>query len=475
MKRKLYVTNYWLLIALLFCFQSCKDNWWDEPAGGQEIPLPKVDVAFAFVKDPTMGKDNNKYHIISSNMAIDGITYTKGLVQRTTSDLVNIDELNDANAYVLTDVLDNWASARMARLDPNVVVANIKIGQPCLVKVENEWRLYYSVSAGSKASTIGYATASSLDGPWTDKGEILYSARNATYCAYAPSVCASPDGSKLYMVFGNSVEGIYGVELNKSDSKPVGSPVQLINRTEAVSCTNPELFYYNGYYHIIFTHFLNDLYLNCHVLSASPLANYKDFSGRAGLNINAFWNITRVMTNYALFGDGQPVWSAVSGVSVYQENGKFFCLNDATIEGTSIPQLQIHEMHWIEDARRNSARNFPVPAIAPERFGGEVSGEVVEADIPGIWHYGTLWGHVVSGINDPMVFKADKTYDGGIWDYNPTSHILMLTSAEWGGEKIFIYLSKNKLLGNVGATKIVGSGHNDTFGDFPGAWMIKEN
>ncbi len=475
MKTNLLPTIRCWVLLLVLLGSACKDNWWDDPAGGQEIPLPRIDVSFAYVQEPSMARENGRYYIWSTNMAIEGLTYKRGLIQRSSADLVTVDELNDNNAYVLDGVIDSWAAARMKKLDPNVVAANVRIGQPCIIKIDNVWHLYYSVSAGGKASTIGYATASSLNGPWEDHGEVVYSARNSAYCAYGPSVCASPDGAHLYMTFGNSIEGIYGVEIEKATSKPIGTPVQLVNRTEAVPCTNAELLYYKGYYHILFTHFNGDLYLGCHVLSANPLSGYKDFSGRNALGINAFWNLTRVMSNYQLFGEGQPAWVKVGGMSVFQENGRFLLLNSATVDGSLVPQLQIHEMHWIEDARRNAARNLPVPAISPERYGGEPSGDIVEADIPGNWHYGTIWGHVLSGINDPMLFKADKTYDGGTWDYNPTTHILMLTSAEWGGEKVFIYLSRNKILGGNGAATIVGSGHNDTFGDFPGAWMKKVN
>jgi len=451
-----------------------KENGFDEPAGNQKLPPPKVDASFLSVSDPTLGKEGDFYYIVSSNAAIEGIDYAKGLLIRKTSNLYEFEPMTTANGYILNDVLEGWAIARLKALDGTINADLIKIGQPCLRKINDEWRLYYSVSAGGKTSVIGYASAATPEGPWTDEGEILSSSNTSPFAANSPSVTLSSDNSKLYMAFGNSGEGIFAVEINLTTNQPIGTPVKIASRADInVISTSPELFYHDGYYHLMFTHYWDDRPLTCHVLSADPLSGYKDISGRNAVGIVDPWALTRVMTNFKIAGE--TAWEGVGGLGVYKDGNKFFVVHHATAAGVPAPILHIREMNWIKDPRRATGATLPFPTISPERYAGEVENNITAADIAGTIYYGTLWGHVLSGVDYGMTFNANGTYNGGTWDFDPSSKILRLISSEWGGEKVYVYLIKSKVLDKPDATVIVGAGINDTFGDFPGVWMKKAN
>ena len=52
---------------------------------------------------------------------------------------------------------------------------------PYVMKVGNEYRLYYSLSSAvSRLSVIGLATATSPEGPWTEKGLAVTSKNDPT-------------------------------------------------------------------------------------------------------------------------------------------------------------------------------------------------------------------------------------------------------------------------------------------------------
>ncbi|HEY8935207.1 MAG TPA: family 43 glycosylhydrolase [Cyclobacteriaceae bacterium] len=83
---------------------------------------------------------------------------------------------------------------------------------PEVVYVNSQYRLYYSCSTfGSKNSCIGLATASSLTGPWTDQGVVVYSNSSTSENAIDPAIYA---GS--YLVYGSFFGGIRLAEISST-------------------------------------------------------------------------------------------------------------------------------------------------------------------------------------------------------------------------------------------------------------------
>ncbi len=470
---KLFKESFLFLIVVLFMgFWSCQE--WDKidpPAGNQKNDPPTVDPSYSGCSDPTIGKEGNTYYIISSNAEISGIVYNKGLVLRTTGNLVDM-VMTDETAYVLNDVITNWAGARILALDPSINLQNVIISHPNLKRVGSQWRLYYTVHANTKTSLIGYAVKQNLaEGQWEDRGEVLSSTPTSNFKASNPSFCESPDGTKHYLAYGNGPDGVHIIELSTSTGLPVGSSTAIANRIDGTGAANPELFYYGGYYHLLFTTYQGAFPLTGHAVSVTPVGPYRDVANRSVSAIPNFWNVTRVITNHT-HANG-VTWEKVDGMGILQDGVNNFIVHHATT-GTSGPTLHIRKMEWLMDSRRVTGTLIPVPCISPERYAQNLANDVSIADIPGVWHYGTLWGHVISGINYTMTFNADGTYNGGSWDYNPSTKILHLVSREWGNEHIYVYLSKGNDWTNDKAITIVGAGINDSFGDYPGVWMKKQ-
>lgn len=113
---------------------------------------------------------------------------------------------------------------------------------PEVYNYNGQYRLYYSCSTfGSKNSCIGLATASSLSGPWTDQGVVVYSNSSTSENAIDPAIYA---GS--YLVYGSFFGGIRLAEIS-STGKPRNS-----TRTALASgdCEAPYIVKNGSYYYL---------------------------------------------------------------------------------------------------------------------------------------------------------------------------------------------------------------------------------
>src|SRR5699024_3146568 len=90
------------------------------------------------------------------------------------------------------------------------------IWAPYVLKVNDEYRLYYSLSSSTpRLSVIGLAVASSLEGPWTQRGLVVESLNDNSVQTNAidPSVVVTPSGEE-YMYYGSAWDGIYVLKLD---------------------------------------------------------------------------------------------------------------------------------------------------------------------------------------------------------------------------------------------------------------------
>lgn len=103
---------------------------------------------------------------------------------------------------------------------------------PDVIKLENRWCVYYSVSAfGKNTSAIGMTSRYELGpgtekDPWEDQGMVISSKRGDKFNAIDPAVIQ--DGPKLWMSFGSFWDGIMLIELDPAtglrkdaDEKPI--------------------------------------------------------------------------------------------------------------------------------------------------------------------------------------------------------------------------------------------------------------
>jgi len=113
---------------------------------------------------------------------------------------------------------------------------------PEVVKIGSTYYCYYSCAGNGAAAAIGLATATNLNGPWTDKGMIV-----AANNAIDPSILI--DGSNMYMAYGNWQSGIDLIQLNPGTGLRQGT-----SRWDIVAgqVEAPYIMKRNNYYYMFF-------------------------------------------------------------------------------------------------------------------------------------------------------------------------------------------------------------------------------
>ncbi|MCB0636222.1 MAG: arabinan endo-1,5-alpha-L-arabinosidase, partial [Lewinella sp.] len=114
-----------------------------------------------------------------------------------------------------------WAFPGLPTMGSNFIAQNggepfNSLWAPYIMKVGDEYRLYYSLSSPTpRLSCIGLATASTPKGPFRERGLVVTSLANGAVQTNAidPTVIVGEDGSH-WMYYGSAWDGIYKLELN---------------------------------------------------------------------------------------------------------------------------------------------------------------------------------------------------------------------------------------------------------------------
>lgn len=121
--------------------------------------------------------------------------------------------------------------------------------------VDGTYYMYYASSTlGSRDSTIGVATSTTLEADsWTDHGEIGVTSSSSTpYNAIDPNWITI--GSTPYLQFGSYWQGLYQVEMTDSLSASSSTPTNLAYNASGNHAIEASYLYeYGGYYYLTFS------------------------------------------------------------------------------------------------------------------------------------------------------------------------------------------------------------------------------
>jgi arabinan endo-1,5-alpha-L-arabinosidase len=378
------------------------------------------------VHDPTVYKDGDYYYMYNTDVAL-GLTAVSGCMKRRSKDLVNWEFLGRA----FPDVPQ---SAKNFFLPYNPSYTNSGIWAPFLTKYKNEFRLYYSAPGGlanQNLAFLGYATSSSANGPWTDKGKITGSVPGDTINAIDPTVVVDRITGRHWMAYGSYQNGIYVVELDSTSGglKTTGDRgIKIAGRNGGrnAAIEGPEINYRNGWYYLFVSYdWLEDFY-NVRVgRSRNPNGPYLDFNG----------------VNMALYSDNVPMieapyqfnnhegWQGTGHCSVYNDNGTYYIFNQAR-PSTSIYNMDLHvrKMYWINDW----------PVLSPERYAGVPQCTITADSLVGKWEnleliYSKVLAHSTS---TTIELSSNRTIDNNAlntWSLQDSTLALSFNS----GQKIY--------------------------------------
>lgn len=347
-------------------------------------PLSKRNLwGAANVHDPSIIKVDSFYYVYSTDayyhkegVEFNDVDTTMGQIPiRRSKDLVNWEFVG----WALKEI-PSVAIEHVHRFSDNKGADNI--WAPYILKVDNIFRLYYSVSCfGTNASVIGLAESASPAGPWTDKGIVTKTDPSSVMNAIDPSVITDASNGRMWMHYGSYFGGLFCVELNPSTGLPLidGDQGHLIaTRADKKNriIEAPEIVYnpvFKKYYLFVSYDPLFTFY-NIRVgRSDSPEGPFFDFFGN---NMADSTNNFPILTHSYMF-DNHLGWSGNGHCSVFSDEGQFYMLHQGRLAPENLMMvMHVRQMKWLSSGW---------PVVSPERFVGNNDKPVVSEEIAGEW------------------------------------------------------------------------------------------
>ncbi|MCP9236208.1 arabinan endo-1,5-alpha-L-arabinosidase [Lewinella sp. JB7] len=272
---------------------------------------------------------------------------------------------------------------------------------PYILKVGEEYRLYYSLSSSTpRLSVIGLATANSPRGPFVEQGLAVTSLDDATVQTNAidPTVIVAPDGAH-YMYYGSAWDGIYRLELDPATGlakRANDKGVRVAQRGFTGNRVNgniegPEIIYnpeFDQYYLFLSYDWLQTKY-NVRVgRSDHAEGPFFDITGR-NMNEEAD-DLPMILAPYRF--DGHGGWQGVSHPGVFKKGDTFYIGHQGRPGVNSFFMvMHVRQLFWTEDGW---------PLVSPERFAAETESPVAADELTGPWEAIVFDYRVVPGYAD---------------------------------------------------------------------------
>lgn len=307
-------------------------------SGQRKRPGWTFDAQNPDVHDPVMAKEDGVYYMFTTGMGI-------GMMSST-----DLKEWKQEKAPL--DPIPAWASELVPAYRGHTWA-------PDIIKVGDNWYLYYSCSTfGKNISAIGVATNKTLnpnspDYKWTDLGMVIRSQPGINdWNAIDPNVVIDENGTP-WMTFGSFWDGIQLVQLADDMKTIIGEPVTIARRRPAESVAHgnetantnaieaPFLVYHDGWYY---------LFVSYDFCCKGLASNYKTAVGRSksitGPYVDEEGNAMTECGGEVLVASS-PEYSGVGHCSVYNYDGKWYFVAhgyDKRERGAS--KLFLRELHW---------------------------------------------------------------------------------------------------------------------------------
>ncbi len=254
---------------------------------------------------------------------------------------------------------------------------------PDIVKVGNEYRLYYCLSRfGSSQSYIGFLVGKSPAGTFKAGAGVVSSndPREDRDGPNALDPCVFTDQKdKQWMVYGSFFGGIYVMRLDDDGEARSHGFGERVAYRQGPALEGPYVIYnpeLKQYFLFVSYDKLDSTY-NVRVGRAqNPDGPYKDFNGKnmAGNEDN----IPKILNSYAF--ENHSGWIGPGHNSVVRDGGNYFLLHHARVEVNGFKQVHTH-------VRKMVFTDEGWPVVSPERYAGEQEQPIPETELLGNWEY----------------------------------------------------------------------------------------
>jgi arabinan endo-1,5-alpha-L-arabinosidase len=431
----------------------------------------------ANVHDPSVVKDGDYYYMYQTDASYGNAHVGYGhYPYRRSKDLVNWEFMGTVFSKAPTWIKDSLNSIR-AKMDPPLLPLenpNYGFWAPHITKVEDKFRLYYSVvvtnpivgndpnTSWTERAFIGLAETNDLSsGNWEDKGMVISSIADGVedyqrdgsndwsgyfkFNAIDPSFVITPEG-KQWLIYGSWHSGIAAVEVDPETGKPyklekledygeriAGRGNININRWQGLEA--PEIIYNpeTDYYYLFLAYDELSVAYNTRVARSRNVTG--PYVGIDGANVSEGAEAFPILTHPYKF-DGHTGWVGISHPSVFQNpnTGEWFYSSQGRLPkdvpginaSNAVMMGHVREIYWTQDGW---------PVVAPERFAGVPDVKVTEEDIEGHWEEITLgYQYATMQTSYDVVFKPDHTLGGslsGNWSFDPASQVLTVNGNQY--------------------------------------------
>jgi len=394
------------------------------------------------VHDPSIKKFGDYYYSYSTDVGY-GITVRSGIQIRKSKDLVEWTFVGWA--------FDNLPAMGAAYISGQGGTPFNSLWAPYIMKVGNEYRLYYSLSSAvSRLSVIGLATATAPEGPWTEKGLVVTSKNEPTLQTNAidPTVVVTPAGEH-WMYYGSAYDGIYVLKLSPSTglastSSDKGTRIAQRGFTGTTINGNIEgadVIYneaLNKYFIFIAYDWLETKY-NVRVgRGDNPQGPFYDFNN---VNINTVQDHGPMIIAPYQF-QGHSGWQGTAHCTVFKDDAGQYYMAHQGRPGVDrfFMDMHVRKIFW-------TANGWPV--VSPERYAWEDNATVVQDSVVGQWERIKFNYTVVPGfaneqtspdfqVSSILTINAGGTINSneGTWTY--TAPWLQINWSTGSIEKLFV-------------------------------------
>jgi len=364
------------------------------------------------VHDPSVIKVGKEYYMFSTDVAYGNNLDHVGIQIRKSKDLVHWQfvgwAFNGIPQKELTFMQQHQSGYKQK-----------SIWAPFIMKVGNQFRLYYAVPGnnGLKLAAIGLATSNGILGPWKDNGIVISTTQSNPINAIDPTVIVDNNTGRYWMAYGSYYAGIYMVELDPSTGMllhPGSTGHRIAFRQKAGQSIEGADILYNPdlkkYYLFVSYGWLEDTY-NVRVGRADqPQGPYYDFNGNNMASVGD--NLPRITAEYKF--DNNAGWQGFGGNCTLRDGSNYYYISQARPSFNKyLMDLHVHKMVF-------TPGDWPV--ISSERY-DEVPQETLTADsLDGTWEYIVLNKTQNHNVSQKIQLKSDGSISGrasnSTWTYN---------------------------------------------------------
>ncbi|WP_116789076.1 arabinan endo-1,5-alpha-L-arabinosidase [Flavobacterium psychrotrophum] len=428
----------------------------------------------ANVHDPTIVKDGQYFYMYQTDASYGNASFGHGHFHaRRSLDLINWEYLGAAMTGEANWVKDEINTRRA--IEGRAPIQNITYGYwaPCVRKVGNKFRMYYSVindalvegtdparSWGEEAYIGMMETTSLASNQWEDKGMVICNisdgvtshVRNGAndwnayykFNSIDPSYIATPEGEH-WLIYGSWHTGIAAVKINPETGRPYqlntiddygvrisGRGNISTNRWQALE--GPEIVYnaQTGYYYLFLAYDELSVAYNTRVARSRNITG--PYVGKNGQSITEGADAWPMLTHPYAFNN-HTGWVGISHCGVIQDeaNGKWYFTSQGRLPenvpginaSNAVMMGQVREMDWTSDGW---------PVVAPERYAGVPAATLTDASFVGAWEIINMnYQYKVIQKSVTVSLNANGTVgDGmtGTWSYDSAKNAVIINGIE---------------------------------------------